>query len=124
MKNKLQSTNVVFVIVELFFQINLHVFSGNKKIITLKKINMSILIMKLYETLSTKFGAETEETFSNFVDEKINTMGLNLEAKFTRLENLIKTEIATAKADVFRWMVGVFVTALAVLLSAMFLIKN
>jgi hypothetical protein len=43
-------------------------------------------MMKLYETLSTRFGAENAETLANFVDEKINSMSPDLDAKFTKLE--------------------------------------
>ena len=100
---------------------------------------MSILAMKHYETLSTKFGAENAETIANFVEEKINEKEIIMESKLlNKLDNLMtkqdglllkediaafKVDIAEFKADLFKWTLTWFTAALAIL-AAIALFKN
>lgn len=84
--------------------------------------------MKLYETLSTKFGPANAESFANFIDEKINEKESSMEAKLlSKIDQLgrdIKAEIAELKIDLYKWTVVTFLSALAILVAAMAFFKN
>ena len=86
---------------------------------------MSIVALKLYESLSTKFGADTAETIASFVDEKINEKKLLMETKlFSKIETLAtKQDVAELKADLLKWIIGLFITILAALGALIALIK-
>jgi hypothetical protein len=69
------------------------------KICTMSEIS----ITKLYDLISGKWGRETAENLTNFIDNKIDKV---LESKFDRVLATMATkqELAETKSDLIKWM--------------------
>ena len=63
----------------------------------------SISITQLYELLSIKLGKETAENVTTFIEQKINSDLENRTQKLATREEL-KTEMATNKSELIKWM--------------------
>ena len=110
---------------------------------------MSIVMMKLYETLSTKFGAENTETLASFVDAKINEKESIMETKIFHKFDILsakldtfatkqdvaelkatldssatKNDVTKLRADLLQWIITLFLTMLAVMVAVIALFKD
>ena len=73
---------------------------------------MNITITQLYQSLSKKIGSDTAEELTTFIAQDISD---GIEQKVSSLVNkedlaLVRKEIAEAKVDMIKWLVGLFIT--------------
>jgi len=93
---------------------------------------MSVVTMKLYETLATKFGPENAEILSNFIEEKIGEKQTNMENRLlSKMDNLgieikqeIRQDIAELKVALYKWTITIYLSALAILVALIAFLKN